>query len=66
MMYARGDVDRMNSSLAVLSPIPPVPPTNTQTKPLSRLPLALDSRTVLILTISMLAPYSSDSTLGDS
>lgn len=55
-IYARGAVVRMNSSFAVLSPMPPVPPTNTQTRPLSCLPLALDSRMVLISTISILAP----------
>lgn len=47
----------MNNSLAVLSPMPPVPPTKTATSPSSCLPLALVSRIVLMSTISTPAYY---------
>lgn len=56
MMYARGRVVRRNSSFAVLSPMPPVPPTKTTTNSPRALPWALDSRMVSMRTISRFAP----------
>lgn len=64
-MYARGLVVRRNSSFAVLSPMPPVPPTNTVTRPVKYLPCALDLRMVSMLTISRFAPNSSFELMSD-
>jgi len=55
-MYAFGLTVRKKNSFNVLSPIPPVPPTNTATSPFNCPAWMFASRTSAMRTISMLAP----------
>jgi hypothetical protein len=53
---------RLNSSLAVDSPMPPVPPTKIPIKSLIRWPCALEARTLSLETIWRGAPLEKKST----